>query len=163
MGVEIRLLGAIDAYRDGARVEVKGGRQRTLLAYLAMTPGRPRPIDQLVEVLWPGDDLPAEPRQNVHTYASRLRAALGTDAVVARDGGYELAVSPMDVRDGSIACVEVKAALDVDEHDFRHMVYLRDRLGDRFQNGVVLHLGRQPLAFGDRLTALPVSALWTEQ
>lgn len=62
--------------------------------------------------------------------------------------------------DGRVAAIEVKAARDVDEHDFRHLVTLRDRLGDRFVNGVVLHLGERPLAFGDRLTALPISALW---
>jgi uncharacterized protein len=39
--------------------------------------------------------------------------------------------------------------------------YLRDRLGERFVNGVVLHIGDRPLPFGDRLTALPISALWS--
>jgi predicted AAA+ superfamily ATPase len=62
--------------------------------------------------------------------------------------------------DGRVAGVEVKAARDVDEHDFRHLAALRDRIGERFVNGVVLHLGERSLAFGDRLTALPVSALW---
>jgi uncharacterized protein len=66
-----------------------------------------------------------------------------------------------ETADGHIAGVEVKAAIDVDESDFRHLIYLRDRLGDRFVNGVVLHFGERPLPFGDRLTALPVSALWT--
>ena len=62
--------------------------------------------------------------------------------------------------DGRVAAVEVKAARDVDERDFRHLLTLRDRIGDRFVNGVVLHLGERPLAFGDRLTALPVGAMW---
>ncbi len=66
----------------------------------------------------------------------------------------------LEGRDGRVAAVEVKAALDVDESDFRHLAYLRDRLGERFANGVVLHLGQRPLPFGDRLTSLPVSALW---
>jgi uncharacterized protein len=66
-----------------------------------------------------------------------------------------------ETADGRIAGVEVKAAIDVDESDFRHLIYLRDRLGDRFVNGVVFHFGERPLPFGDRLTALPVSALWT--
>jgi uncharacterized protein len=66
----------------------------------------------------------------------------------------------LEARDGRVVCVEVKAANDVDEGDFRHLRYLRDRLGDRFVQGVVVHLGRRPLAFGDRLTALPLSSLW---
>jgi uncharacterized protein len=63
--------------------------------------------------------------------------------------------------DGRIVAVEMKAARDVDETDFKWLVYLRDRLGDRFVNGIVVHLGERPLPFGDRLTALPVSAIWS--
>jgi hypothetical protein len=66
----------------------------------------------------------------------------------------------IEARDGRVAAVEVKAARDVDESDFRHLRALRDRLGERFTNGVVLHMGERPLPFGDRLTALPVAALW---
>jgi uncharacterized protein len=63
--------------------------------------------------------------------------------------------------DGRIVGVETKAARDVDESDFRWLAYLRDRLGERFVNGIVVHLGERPLSFGDRLTAVPVSTLWT--
>jgi uncharacterized protein len=66
----------------------------------------------------------------------------------------------IETGDGRIVGVEMKAAVDVDDHDFRHLRMLRDRLGDRFINGVVVHLGDRPSAFGDRLTALPVSSLW---
>jgi predicted AAA+ superfamily ATPase len=66
-----------------------------------------------------------------------------------------------EASDGRVTAIEIKAARDVDEHDFRHLATLRDRIGDRFINGVVLHLGHRPLPFGDRLTALPVAALWT--
>jgi hypothetical protein len=37
---------------------------------------------------------------------------------------------------------------------------LRDRLGDDFVAGVVFFTGEQPLPFGDRLMALPISLLW---
>ena len=57
--------------------------------------------------------------------------------------------------------IEVKAAVDVDEHDFRHLVHLRDRLGPRLTCGVVLHCGDRLRRFGDRMLAMPVSALWT--
>ena len=66
----------------------------------------------------------------------------------------------LEAADGRIAAVEVKAARDVDEGDFRWLRYLRDRSGDSFTNGVLLHIGERPLSFGDRLTALPISALW---
>jgi hypothetical protein len=38
--------------------------------------------------------------------------------------------------------------------------WLRDRLGERFTAGVVLHLGQRASSFGDGIHALPVSALW---
>lgn len=66
-----------------------------------------------------------------------------------------------EARDGRVVAVEVKAARDVDERDTRWLRYLRDQLGDRFVNGVVLHLGDRPQPLGDRLTALPLATLWT--
>ena len=66
----------------------------------------------------------------------------------------------IETPDGRVAGVEVKAAIDVDTSDFRHLAYLRDQLGDRFTAGVVLHCGREPARWGDRLLSLPISALW---
>jgi uncharacterized protein len=66
----------------------------------------------------------------------------------------------LETRDGRVAAVEIKAARDVDDDDFRHLRWFRDTLGERFANGVVLHLGDRTLPAGDRLTSMPVSALW---
>ncbi len=44
--------------------------------------------------------------------------------------------------------------------DFRGLRHLANRLGDRFRAGIVLYAGEQQLSFGDRLTALPMAALW---
>lgn len=62
--------------------------------------------------------------------------------------------------DGRVAAIEVKAAIDVDERDVRHLAYLRDHLGDTFTNGVIIHCGKQVTPLGDRITALPVNSLW---
>lgn len=56
--------------------------------------------------------------------------------------------------------IEVKAAVDVASRDFRHLATLRDRVGDRFAAGVVLHCGQHVLPLGDRLWAMPISSLW---
>jgi uncharacterized protein len=66
----------------------------------------------------------------------------------------------IEAPDGRIAAIEVKAAVDVDDSDSRWLRYLRDRLGDRFVNGVVVHLGDRPLPWGDRITSIPVAGLW---
>jgi hypothetical protein len=67
----------------------------------------------------------------------------------------------VETPDGRVAGVKVKAAIDVDPRDFRHLAYLRDRLGTRFTNGIVLHCGRETARWGDRLLSLPFAALWT--
>jgi uncharacterized protein len=61
---------------------------------------------------------------------------------------------------GSLVCFEVKAGVTVRAEDFRHLSFLRDTLGDRFHRGVVLHSGPETLHFGDRMVAMPISALW---
>lgn len=61
---------------------------------------------------------------------------------------------------GRLAAIEVKAALTLRASDFRGLAGLRDRVGERFRSGVLLYTGEKVLPFGDRLTALPLSALW---
>jgi predicted AAA+ superfamily ATPase len=63
-------------------------------------------------------------------------------------------------RGRQIAGVEVKATSTPRPRDARHLAYLRDRLGERFSLGVVLHTGHQRVVLGDRLLAAPISALW---
>jgi uncharacterized protein len=55
---------------------------------------------------------------------------------------------------------EVKASGSVDQRDFRHLVYLRERLGPRFIAGIVFYTGPGPVPFGDKLMALPINLLW---
>ena len=69
----------------------------------------------------------------------------------------------LEAGDGSVVAIEVKAALSVDDRDFRWLRLLRRKLGQQFCRGVVLYAGSAPLQFGDQLVALPVSALWQSQ
>jgi predicted AAA+ superfamily ATPase len=61
---------------------------------------------------------------------------------------------------GDVVGVEVKASASPAPRDFAGLRYLRDNLRGRFRRGIVLHAGSQTLPFGDRLAAVPVSALW---
>ncbi|GAA1320474.1 ATP-binding protein [Leucobacter albus] len=63
-------------------------------------------------------------------------------------------------RSRSIAGIEVKASSSPGHADFAGLRYLRDRVGDQFVAGVVLHTGQRAHSFGDRLWALPLSTLW---
>lgn len=66
----------------------------------------------------------------------------------------------LENRRGQVVGIEVKAASTVGPDDFRGLRRLADRLGDDFVAGVVLYTGTSTLPFGDRLRAVPVSALW---
>lgn len=66
----------------------------------------------------------------------------------------------LEADDGRVAGIEVKAAIDVDSRDFAGLRTLRDRLGDRFVAGLVVHCGDRVRSFGDRLSAAPVASVW---
>lgn len=61
----------------------------------------------------------------------------------------------------NVAGIEVKASTTVRQEDFKGLAFLRDKLGERFKMGTVLYSGQRALPFGDRLVALPYSAMWT--
>ncbi|MGV8083919.1 MAG: ATP-binding protein [Coriobacteriia bacterium] len=59
-----------------------------------------------------------------------------------------------------VAGVEVKASGTVVSKDFAGLRNLGEALGERFACGVVLYDGESCAPFGERLWAVPVSALW---
>lgn len=67
----------------------------------------------------------------------------------------------LEAPDGRVAAIEVKAATTVTAADARHVATLRDELGDRFAAGLVLYAGERTVPFGDRVSAVPISALWS--
>jgi len=62
--------------------------------------------------------------------------------------------------DGMIAAIEVKAAVDVNAHDLRHLTWMRERLGDRWAGGALLHIADRARRWGKGLVSLPINALW---
>lgn len=98
--------------------------------------------------------------------AELLKQASWSDISIAvahyRDrNGAEVDLILEDRRRGRIAGIEVKLTATPTAHHARHLALLRDRLGKRFATGVLLHAGPHPLPLGERLWALPVSALWS--
>ncbi len=61
----------------------------------------------------------------------------------------------------SVVGLEVKATSTPLTKHARHLAALRNKIGERFALGVVLHTGTAVESLGDRLVAVPVSALWT--
>jgi predicted AAA+ superfamily ATPase len=64
---------------------------------------------------------------------------------------------------GDVVAIEVKATAAPDSHDARHLAWLRDRLGDRFRGGAVLHTGPRSFALSERIAAVPICALWGDE
>lgn len=61
---------------------------------------------------------------------------------------------------GRMVGLEVKAASAPDRHAARHLVWLRERLGERFVRGVVLHTGPKSYMLDERIVAAPICTLW---
>ncbi len=66
----------------------------------------------------------------------------------------------VDLGGGRVLAFEIKASVSPDQHDARHLAWLRDSIGDDFVRGVVLHTGRNAYPLGDRIEALPICAFW---
>ena len=83
-----------------------------------------------------------------------------TLAHVRTAGGRHEVDLVLDLGDGRVVAVEVKATSSPAPADARHLAWLRDAIGDDFVHGVVLHTGAASFPLGDRITALPICALW---
>jgi predicted AAA+ superfamily ATPase len=65
-----------------------------------------------------------------------------------------------EVGGGQVVGMEVKATAAPTGSDARHLVGLRERLGDTFLAGILFHTGPRAFALAERVTAVPISALW---
>lgn len=61
---------------------------------------------------------------------------------------------------GSVVAVEIKSSSAPTRGDAKHLEWLRDRLGERFLAGAVLHTGPRPFRLSERIFALPICTLW---
>src|SRR3954449_3331322 len=92
--VRIDYLGPLRVTAGTGDVDVRGRRLVALLVRLAMAPGRPVPVDVLVDAVWP-DDAPTDPANALQSLVSRLRRALGDSAAVEQTpAGYRLPRPP---------------------------------------------------------------------
>ncbi len=96
MAVHVVLLGPFALAGPGGAIELSGRRQQALAAILALEPGRTVSYGRLIDCLWPDGEVD-DPLNALQHHVSRLRAAIGRDAVVRRDVGYALDISAEDV------------------------------------------------------------------
>jgi predicted AAA+ superfamily ATPase len=67
----------------------------------------------------------------------------------------------LETRAGSVVGISVSASPRVLPHHLDGLTHLRDLAGDRFVRGIHLYTGDAPQQLGQKLTALPISALWS--
>jgi predicted ATPase/DNA-binding SARP family transcriptional activator len=97
-GVRVAVLGPLELRDPAGRSVTVGPRLRTLLARLALDPGRVVAADELVEAVW-DEQPPADPANALQSLVSRLRRAAPA-LVESRPAGYLLAV-PADQVDAA--------------------------------------------------------------
>ncbi|SDT65318.1 ATP-binding protein [Jiangella sp. DSM 45060] len=98
--------------------------------------------------------------------AAQLRPELVTVAGKPRlhhlraEGGRREADLVVDLGNGRIIGIEVKATSAPTSRDARHLAWLREQLGESFVRGVVLHTGPLPFELDERIWAIPICAFW---
>jgi DNA-binding SARP family transcriptional activator len=105
--VNIQLLGTVEAYSEGQRLDLGHPMHRLTLAVLVATEGRPVTVESLIDQIWddevPEKDLPKKPRDRIYEYISDVRGYLkkgeagGTELLPQHNGGYRLVIDRRQV------------------------------------------------------------------
>jgi predicted ATPase/DNA-binding SARP family transcriptional activator len=97
VAVEVRILGPVEALKDGRTMPLARAKTRALLALLALEEGREVSRDRLIDALWGEREL-RDANNSLQAQVSQLRrafeAAGARDVVLTRPTGYALAVDP---------------------------------------------------------------------
>ncbi|HEY8117112.1 MAG TPA: BTAD domain-containing putative transcriptional regulator, partial [Actinomycetota bacterium] len=90
------VLGPLEVAGEDGLVPLGGPKQRIVLAHLVLGANKVVSAEHLIDALW-GEGLPEDPKSTLQVYVSRLRSALGGDAVEGQARGYVLRAARDDV------------------------------------------------------------------
>ena len=62
---------------------------------------------------------------------------------------------------GDLVAIEVKSSQTITGDDFKGLKKFQESVGDKFLQGILLYTGDTHLAWGEKLTASPISSLWS--
>jgi DNA-binding SARP family transcriptional activator len=85
--MDFKILGPLEVARDGRAIPIARIKERALLAVLLLSANEVVSTDRLVDRLW-GSDPPPTAGKALQVCVSRLRKALGQEAIVTRAPGY---------------------------------------------------------------------------
>jgi len=94
--MQVRILGPFEVWDDGRVIELGAGRQRALLAVLALHSREIVATDRLIDELWGGVPPPTASKA-LQNLVSQLRRALGADVITTRSPGYRLQLEGDDL------------------------------------------------------------------
>jgi len=80
-----------------------------------------------------------------------------------QEGGRREVDLVAELAGGRIIGIEVKASSAPSKQDARHLLWLRDELGNDFVRGVVFHTGPATFELDDRIIAAPISSIWARR
>ncbi len=95
MTVALHVLGPLVASVAGTAVALPGPKPRALLTALALNHPKGASAEQLVDAVW-GEAPPASADNALQVYVSRLRKALGVEAIETTPVGYRLTDATLD-------------------------------------------------------------------
>ncbi|MEV1082000.1 BTAD domain-containing putative transcriptional regulator [Streptomyces sp. NPDC050211] len=94
-GLRFNVLGPLEAWADGVRLELGGPIQRRVLATLLLDAGHMLPVPRLMEAAW-GEDPPATGAHQIRKSVANLRRRIpeGGQVLVTDGSGYTAVVTP---------------------------------------------------------------------
>lgn len=76
-----------------------------------------------------------------------------------KDGTHEVDIIA-ERADGSIVAIEVKATSAPNLVDAKHLLWLKERVGNKFAKGIVFHSGPVPFHHPSGISFIPISTIW---
>ena len=93
---------------------------------------------------------------SLRVYAQSCEASVGHMRKWGGEREIDLVVT---ARDGRFVAIEVKLSQRVDDHDVRHLRWLRDEVGDELVDAVVVTTGREAYRRRDGIAVVPAALL----
>src|SRR5215204_1726191 len=91
--MEFRILGPLEVVDEGRTVPLERKRLRALLGFFLLHPNELVTTDRLIDEVW-GPNPPKTAAASLQNHVSRLRKAVGANAVVSQPTGHVFRVDP---------------------------------------------------------------------
>ena len=69
----------------------------------------------------------------------------------------------LELPNGEVVGIEVKAAATVGNEAFKGLRFLEKELGRKFKRGIVIYTGGQAVAFDRNMFAVPLHTIWNSK